>query len=317
MIRVEWISRFSLALASSMLLFLAGAAVPWAGVLLIPLAPQPVLVFGVRYGLQKSIYLLLLANLFFFLFGGGALAVGYFLLSLMVVLLFLSFGRGRSIESMVVATAAGMASAVGAALLYAFGSLSGISQALRESLKENLDKSAKIYEQFGFSQESLEILKERAPQLIELVVQILPALAFVSFGTLVLINLLLLCKRFPEKRSWLVAAENLREWKAPEALVWCLILPGFALFLPVPPTIKLWALNLLLVIGVFYFCQGLAIIAYYLHKTNVPFFLRGLTYVLIIFEQIFTLIVVGLGLFDLWGDFRRLKKKNFSPGEVS
>ncbi|NIT00546.1 MAG: DUF2232 domain-containing protein, partial [Candidatus Latescibacteria bacterium] len=101
----------------------------------------------------------------------------------------------------------------------------------------------KIYEQFGFSQENLEILKERGPQLIDFVVQILPALAFVGFGTLALINLLLLYKRFPEKRSWLVAAENLREWKAPEALVWCLILPGFALFLPVPPAVRFGALN--------------------------------------------------------------------------
>jgi hypothetical protein len=45
--------------------------------------------------------------------------------------------------------------------------------------------------------------------------------------------------------------------------------------------------------------------------------LRGLTYVLIIFQQIFTLLVVGLGLFDLWGDFRRLGKNNLTPSRAS
>jgi hypothetical protein len=55
------------------------------------------------------------------------------------------------------------------------------------------------------------------------------------------------------------------------------------------------------------------VIAYYFHKNNVPRFLRGVTYVLIAFEQIFTLVVVGVGLFDLWGDFRRLGKNKLNP----
>jgi hypothetical protein len=38
---------------------------------------------------------------------------------------------------------------------------------------------------------------------------------------------------------------------------------------------------------------------------------------LIVLEQVCTLFVVALGLFDLWGDFRRLKKKGLSPGEIS
>jgi hypothetical protein len=54
-----------------------------------------------------------------------------------------------------------------------------------------------------------------------------------------------------------------------------------------------------------------------MHKNNVPRFLRGLTYVLIVFQQIFTLLVVGLGLFDLWGDFRRLGKNKAAPSQTA
>jgi hypothetical protein len=49
----------------------------------------------------------------------------------------------------------------------------------------------------------------------------------------------------------------------------------------------------------------------------VPRFLRCATYILIIFQQIFTLLVAALGLFDLWGDFRRLKKKDLNPSQAS
>jgi uncharacterized protein YybS (DUF2232 family) len=77
------------------------------------------------------------------------------------------------------------------------------------------------------------------------------------------------------------------------------------------------ALNLLLVIGAYYFAQGLAVIGFFFHKNKVPRFLRGLTYVLIVFQQIFTLLVVGLGLFDLWGDFRRLSKDKLTPSQAA
>jgi len=89
------------------------------------------------------------------------------------------------------------------------------------------------------------------------------------------------------------------------------------LFIPGLQFLRIFAFNILLVIGAAYFIQGLAIIAYFFHKNNVPRFLRGLTYVLIAFEQIFTLLVVGLGLFDLWGDFRRLGKNNLNPSQAS
>jgi hypothetical protein len=49
----------------------------------------------------------------------------------------------------------------------------------------------------------------------------------------------------------------------------------------------------------------------------VPRVLRGLLYLAIMFEQILTIAVVVLGLFDLWGDFRRLKKKDLHPDPVA
>jgi uncharacterized protein YybS (DUF2232 family) len=78
-----------------------------------------------------------------------------------------------------------------------------------------------------------------------------------------------------------------------------------------------FAINLLVILGACYFAQGLAVVAYFFHKNNVPRFLRGLTYLLIVFQQIFTLLVTGLGLIDLWGDFRRLDKNKLTPSQAA
>jgi uncharacterized protein YybS (DUF2232 family) len=147
--------------------------------------------------------------------------------------------------------------------------------------------------------------------------ELLPGLVFVSLGLIVLANVLLLCRRFPDRRAQWLSVANLREWNGPERLVWGLIACGFALLIPGLEELRPWAANILLVIATFYFAQGLSIIAYFFHKNNVPRFLRAVTYVLIAFEQIFTVLVVGLGLFDLWGDFRRLKKNNLTPSQAS
>ena len=161
------------------------------------------------------------------------------------------------------------------------------------------------------------MIKEQVPQIVEMMLRLLPALLLLSFAFIVLINVLYLGRRFPERRGQWFSLQHLREWKAPEPLVWGLIASGFVLFLPGAGLLGAAALNLLLVIAACYFAQGLAVIAYFFNKNNVPRFLRGLTYVLIIFQQIFTLLVVGLGLFDLWGDFRRLGKDRLTPSQAA
>jgi uncharacterized protein YybS (DUF2232 family) len=299
-----------------MVLFLTGVGIPLVGFLLIPLVPQPALAFGLKHGRGQGVGLLASATVLLWWLGGQALAWGFAVLALMVVLLYGSLGRGRSIESIIVATACGMVAAVSTMLVYEFGSLAGVGAAIRSALSENLELSVKVYEQIGLSPDNLAALRERAPHLIEIVLRVLPALTFVGFGVIVLINVFFVRRRFPGG-ALTVYGGDLREWRSPEPLVWCFIVSGFALFLPGWETVKIVALNLFLVIGAFYFFQGLAIVAYYFHHKKVPFFLRILVYLLIVFEQFITLLIVGLGLFDLWGDFRRLKKKDLNPSQVS
>jgi uncharacterized protein YybS (DUF2232 family) len=314
--RLEVTSKFFLAVVASMFLFMSGISLPPLGVVLLPFVAQPVLWFGFKFGVSGGLSVLAVAFLLFVVFAGEELAFIYGLFAVMAALLLTLLGRLRAIEYLVGGIAGAMLT-VGAALsLYFYGSWAAMFADLRGTLTQQLESAVSMQEKMGVSQESLELLKGQAPQIVEMMLRLLPALLFLSFAFVVLINIVYLGRRFPERRAGWFSLQFLREWKSPEPLVWGLIACGFVLFVP-GLALSTLALNVLLVIGACYFAQGLAVIAFFFHKNNVPRFLRGLTYVLIIFQQIFTLLVVGLGLFDLWGDFRRLGKDNLTPSRAS
>jgi hypothetical protein len=75
--RLEVISRFFLALASTSVLLIGGVAIPPAGVVLIPLVPQPVLAFGFRFGIGWGIGVLIAALVLLLAVAGKELALIY------------------------------------------------------------------------------------------------------------------------------------------------------------------------------------------------------------------------------------------------
>lgn len=315
--RLEIIIKFFLALASTVFLLIAGVVLPAAGVILIPFVPQPVLLFGLKYGAGLGVAVLVAAMIGLFVFAGEALGFVYSVFAVMVGLLFWLLGRLRVVELLVTGVAAAMLATAAGILLYFYGSWGAMTQDLRASLIDNLTVALRVHEKMGFPQESLNLFKEKIPDIVEQMLQILPGLLFGSLCLVVLLNILFLSKRFPDRRAQWLSVATFREWKCPEQLVWALIACGFAFFVPANEVVTIVALNVLLVTGVCYFIQGLAIVAFFFHKNNVPRFLRSATYILIIFQQIFTLLVAALGLFDLWGDFRRLKKNNLNPSQAS
>jgi uncharacterized protein YybS (DUF2232 family) len=315
--RLEIILKFFLALASTVFLLIAGVVLPAAGVILIPFVPQPVLLLGLKYGAGLGVTVLIAAMISLFLFAGEALGFVYSVFAVMVGLLFWLLGRLRVVELLVTGVAAAMLATAAGVLLYFYGSWGAMTQDLRGSLIDNLTVALRVHEKMGFPQESLNLFREKIPEVVEQMLQLLPGLLFVSLCMVVLLNILFIWRRFPDRRAQWLSVGTFREWKCPEQLVWALIACGFAFFVPANEVVTIVALNVLLVTGVCYFIQGLAIVAFFFHKNNVPRFLRSATYILIIFQQIFTLLVAALGLFDLWGDFRRLKKNNLNPSQAS
>jgi uncharacterized protein YybS (DUF2232 family) len=315
--RLEIVFRFFLALVSTLLLLVSGVILPAAGVIFIPFVPQPVLSFGLKYGVGLGVGALFVALVILGVLAGEALVFVYSVFAIMTVLLFWLLGRLRFVEYLVTGVAAAMLLAAGGLLLYFYGSWGAMIQDFRGSLIDHLTSALRVHEKLGFPEESLNLFREKIPDIVEQMLQLLPGLLFVSLCFIVLLNILFLCRRFPDRRAQWLSIETFREWKCPEYVVWPFIVCGFVLFAPAADALKIAAVNILLVTAVCYFIQGLAVVAYFFHKNNVPRFLRSATYILIIFQQMFTVLVAALGLFDLWGDFRRLKKKNLTPSQAS
>jgi uncharacterized protein YybS (DUF2232 family) len=314
---VESLKHCSFALVFSLFFFLAAVVIPVAGILVLPLIPHPLVFLGLKHGKEALLGTGAAVTVVVLLSAGAGLALGYLLVASLAVFLFFSLRRGRSLENIVLMATTGFF-AFGLITVHALvGSLAELQGHVRETLGENLALALKFYERMGVSGESTEALREHTPQLIELILRVLPAIFFAGCAGAVLLNLMLLFRRFPEGRGNLLPDGDPKEWKSPDILVWCFILSGFCLLVLPDGWVRVVLLNLFLISVVFYFFQGLAIVAYYFHYKNVPVFLRGIGYALIFLEQLFTLLVVGLGLFDLWGDFRRLNKRDLHPTHTS
>jgi uncharacterized protein YybS (DUF2232 family) len=67
-------------------------------------------------------------------------------------------------------------------------------------------------------------------------------------------------------------------------------------------------INGLIVMMMVYFFQGIAVVSFYFEKKQFPKILRILLYGLIAIQQPLLLVVVALGFFDIWIDFRRTRK---------
>jgi uncharacterized protein YybS (DUF2232 family) len=94
-------------------------------------------------------------------------------------------------------------------------------------------------------------------------------------------------------------------WELPEVLVWGFIASGGCLLSGVEP-LRTIGLNGLIVFVALYFLQGLSIAAFLFRRFQLPRFLATLSVVLLVFQPFFTLVVAGLGLFDVWFAFRQL-----------
>lgn len=95
----------------------------------------------------------------------------------------------------------------------------------------------------------------------------------------------------------------LDQWKAPEKLVWVAIFGTAGMLVEAKPLFLL-SMNVMCLVLMAYFLQGISIISFFVKKTRIPPALRYLLYWLVFFQFPVNLIVTGLGLFDMWVDFR-------------
>ena len=101
-----------------------------------------------------------------------------------------------------------------------------------------------------------------------------------------------------------------RTWRLPDHLVWPLI-AGALLFMVFSDTLETFGLNLLIATASIFTLQGVAVLVFFLHKSNIPKPLRLVIYGLLIMQTYGILFITLVGIIDIWADFRSRK----SPDE--
>lgn len=239
----------------------------------------------------------------------GQVGVGYFIY---FAILGMIFGEGvRSKWGLVrlggTALAAGLFVFLLISLYSALFGSGGVVSGLNGYVLHILNQTVELNKTAGTSGIHIDLLMERGDVIAVFIMRIIPALLFVYTLLVIIVNILVGRRVFRRGRSN-IDLPIITGFRLPDVFIWPVIATGLMFFLnyylvgAVLP--EFLALNSLIALLALYFFQGMAIVAYMLNRVKSLFF-RMLTYLLIIlFFQPIGLMIVALGVADVWVDFR-------------
>jgi uncharacterized protein YybS (DUF2232 family) len=295
---------------TALLLFFFGAQVnPVVFMLAGVLVPLPVLLAGWRLGGRGALLLALVTALAIFALKPGLEVVwanlGFGSLLLMGVLLTALKQRGAPPPRAIILTVAALSVS---ALLLLLGQAFylGVSPPALLAQKSS-EIMATVQQVLGGAGTGSSSLMPGVAQadLEALLRRLLPGLVVANTGLVAWLNVIL-ARQIAFFLRWGEPEPPLFYWATPEWLIFVVLGTGFLLLIPVTQ-VRTLSLNLLLVLALLYFCQGVAVVAAWFHRLSLPRFLRVIGYPLLFLNPFFFLIIT-LGLMDLWLDFRRLHR---------
>lgn len=294
-------------------LFIAGCVVPFGGVFAMIFAPLPVMdhAIGHEDWWLRSVGAVAIAGAVVALTIGWPAGVAYLVtFGLATVIICHMLENRRPFELVVLVTSAAMLVAGTFAAFAAVGSPAALADALRHSLSAGMARGEEFYRLLGMDN---PLTAEAKASVRDVTVRLSPALVALSAACVVLLNLTVFWRRFDRGRLGYRLFADLARWSAPEWLIWLLLATGFALFVPVA-AISTIALDGFICVATIYFCQGLAIMAFYFKMLSMPGLALGLIYFVTAIQPVLAALVCAAGIFDLWVDFRRLKPQSPEAG---
>jgi uncharacterized protein YybS (DUF2232 family) len=176
----------------------------------------------------------------------------------------------------------------------------------------NLALSLDLYRGIGIPQETIDAISGSLDQIQYVLVRILPSLSAASILFVAWTNLIAARPIMERRGLYFPDFGRLNCWRAPEPLIWGVIGCGLIMFLPATG-IRLIGVNGLLVLLTVYFIQGIAIVSFYFEKKRLPRTIRVVLYMMIAFQQLFLLVIICIGLFDMWINFRKIDTNKREP----
>ncbi len=189
--------------------------------------------------------------------------------------------------------------------MYAVSMGSGVFELISAYVAANLNLTMALYEDMGMPQDNIELIRQSIDTIQYVLTLLIPALIITMLTFITWVNTLFIKKILIKKGISLKELEHLNHWKAPEKLVWMVILACAFMIIPGKES-KIFALNCILILMPVYFFQGIAILSFIFEKKKFPPMLRLFIYTIIAIQQIFILLIAGLGFFDTWINFRKI-----------
>lgn len=187
-------------------------------------------------------------------------------------------------------------------LIYSASSGINLHQLISAEITSSMTQAATIYEKSGVTGEDLDLAKQSMKTASDLMLRLYPAFITVMLAVMAACNLALLKKTAVIFKIDLSVGE-FASYRNPDFLVGLLIVAGFSMLFS-SPLIATPALNILLLVSVLYFVQGMAIVSALISRQSVSRLLRIVLYVLLLIQPYLVVFVAGIGLCDLWVDFR-------------
>jgi uncharacterized protein YybS (DUF2232 family) len=176
---------------------------------------------------------------------------------------------------------------------------------LSQKAKEIMELFRQMMARSGLGAQTQSFFGLPEAEVYTLLGQILPGLVLINSALVAWINTVV-ARQLSLLLGWGEAKPPLFQWYNPEWFIFLALGAGLLLLAPVQ-IVRIVSLNLLILFAFLYFCQGVAVIAATFHRFQIPWFLRLIGYVILFMNPLFLLVVI-LGLMDLWLDFRRLQQ---------
>ena len=283
-----------------------------AGAVLVNLfTPLPAAMLGMRFGPAWGAVTVGLTAVMVVASSGGASMLLYLVqFGLPAMLIPWLLTRGVHWDRTIFVTL-GLMLALGVVILIGVTSGSGASptEFVDAQIDKEIEQAVTLMERLAGADpapEESEAFREMIARMSDLMHRGYPGMLVVVCAVLQLVTVGLLALLARPKT---LPGPSLARWRSPELLVWALIAALFAVLFA-SGTLQTVAINVLIIILPVYFLQGLAVVEHFLARTRLTTPLRAFSYLMLLLVNPLPVIVTGVGVFDLWADFRkpRLKK---------
>lgn len=300
--------------AVAVLFAILGAYLPVLGALFNLLWPVPVAVCGMRNGLRWSVMTLIVAGAVIGSLLGPLQSLSIMaMFGLMGLVLGECLHRGyRPVKTLLFSSVATLISII---LSIGLGMLvlgTDPVNLMFEGMEQAMQESTVYYREAGMSEEQIAAAVKDNQNLLATIRLILP-------GSLVVCSPILAFANYMAARKILgkmgVAFEPLlpfTHWRVPEYFIWPygLSVMVVSFWRDAPQLVFDLAMNLQMVVSVVFFVQGLAVVYWWLNKSQKPQWWGTIAVILAFAVQVFSIIIVLLGAFESVFDYRKLKERS-------